>query len=343
MSWLRAPLRTLRDKTRRRLRAWARRRVGSDDDPLRLVQRRVYIFPTGMGFVFAAMLVAMLLGAMNYSNSLAFALTFMLGSLGFVAMHHCHRNLLELVVRRGRVEPVFAGGEAVFHVAVENPGDTPRYDLQLEHEDRIFDIADVPANGGAEMCFRVPAERRGWLDAGLYGLSTTFPLGLFRAWTWIYIPHRCIVYPKPVGHLLDPPPIPSREGGGKDLQRGDEDFSGLRGYRLGDSPRHIHWKAYAREQGLQLKLFTGAGLTTQWLDFDHLPADMGVEQRLSQLCRWVLDAELAGRGYGLRLPGKTIAPGRGEAHRRDCLTALALFGESGGSGEREVRRAAQAA
>jgi uncharacterized protein (DUF58 family) len=39
----------------------------------------------------------------------------------------------------------------------------------------------------------------------------------------------------------------------------------------------------------------------------------------------VLDAERAGRHYGLRLPGEEIPPGHGERHAERCLTALALM------------------
>jgi len=46
---------------------------------------------------------------------------------------------------------------------------------------------------------------------------------------------------------------------------------------------------------------------------------------LSQLCRWVIDAENAGLRYGLLIPGNKIAPDRGPKHHATCLEALALF------------------
>lgn len=330
-----------RRELRRRVRAWARRRVGEDVEPLVLVQRRLYILPTRQGMVFGLILFAMLLGAMNYSNSLAFGLTFMLTGLGFVAMHHAHRNLLALRVRLGRAEPVFAGGEALFRIELDNPTPTDRLDVRVEYEDEVHDITDVPAESGAELCFRVPAPKRGLLRVEAFGLSTIYPFGLFRAWTWVYLNPQCIVYPRPSGRRMLPAPVPVRESGRQDLSAGDDDFAGLRGYRHGDAPKHIHWKAYAREQGLQVKLFSGQGVSTRWFDFDHMPAEMGVEERLSQLCRWIVDAEAEGRSYGLRLPGTAIPPGNGRAHRRHCLTALARFEPDGGG--REVGDARTAA
>ena len=71
------------------------------------------------------------------------------------------------------------------------------------------------------------------------------------------------------------------------------------------------------------KQFEGGTHPTQWLDWRMTHGD--VEQRLSQLARWVLDAEEEGRPYGLRLPGNDIPAGQGELHQHRCLEALALF------------------
>jgi hypothetical protein len=48
---------------------------------------------------------------------------------------------------------------------------------------------------------------------------------------------------------------------------------------------------------------------------------------LSQLARWCLDADAAGRSLSLRLPGSDIPLGRGPKHLAGCLEALALFDE----------------
>jgi uncharacterized protein (DUF58 family) len=107
--------------------------------------------------------------------------------------------------------------------------------------------------------------------------------------------------------------------------RGDEDFAGMRPFHPGDSPRRIAWKAYAREQGLQVKLYAGTAVTSHVFDWDSLEG-MDVESRLSQLCRWIEDAHAEGRAFALKLPGVDVPPNVGPAHRQHCLTALAMFG-----------------
>ena len=52
---------------------------------------------------------------------------------------------------------------------------------------------------------------------------------------------------------------------------------------------------------------------------------MDTEQRLSQLCHCVLEADHNQQSYGLRLPGTEIPIASGSTHRHHCLEALARF------------------
>ena len=91
--------------------------------------------------------------------------------------------------------------------------------------------------------------------------------------------------------------------------------------------KRIYWKAMAKEQGLYTKVYSGAQTSIVWLEWSRTPGG-SVEERLSQLCRWVLDAEQSGFSYGLRLPSNRLNPDYGETHRAHCLKALALFGRA---------------
>ncbi len=81
---------------RQRIQNWVRRRQGPDGDVVILRQRRVYILPTRQGLLYSLTVFVMLLGSMNYSNSMGFMLTFVLTGLSFIAMHACHANLTGL-------------------------------------------------------------------------------------------------------------------------------------------------------------------------------------------------------------------------------------------------------
>ncbi len=108
-------------------------------------------------------------------------------------------------------------------------------------------------------------------------------------------------------------------------RKGNDDFNGIRTYQTGDPMRQIHWKAYAKGQGLLSKQYASeAGGTEMWLDYDSTPGS-SIEERLGRLCRWIIDAEQAGLSYGLQLPGRKIALDAGPDHFAACLEALALF------------------
>jgi len=293
--------------------------------PIYLQQRRVYILPTRPGLAFCLALLVMLVGSINYNLSLGYILTFLLASMGMVAILHTFRNLVHLHILPGRVEPVFAGEVAWFELFVENHSAYDRCSISFSHQGRATPC-DVASARGATVSIPATALKRGWLAPGRITVDTRFPIGLLRAWSYIQPDMRCLVYPKPDDALLPLPEPTGGTGARRAAAGGSDDFAGLRAYQSGDSPRHIHWKAVARGQGLQTKVFGGQANAELWLDWNLLPAGMGVEERLSRLTRWVLQADREGLRYGLRLPGVVLQPDTGEAHRLACLRELALHG-----------------
>src|SRR5690554_2211857 len=85
---------------------WLLRRIPPGPS-VRLDQRRIFIMPTAVGMAFVVALILMLLAAMNYQNSLAYGLTFLLGSVFLVTIVHTWRNLAGLVAKAGGSTPVF--------------------------------------------------------------------------------------------------------------------------------------------------------------------------------------------------------------------------------------------
>lgn len=297
--------------------------------PIVLGHRRVYIVPTRMGWVFGVTVGVLLVGSINFALQLGFALTFLVAGMGLAGMVHTARNLARMTVSPGRVEPVFAGEPAQFRLHLDNAAAHDRPAILARHlASGAQIVTDVPAQAAAEVVLAVPSERRGWLPLTRVMLETRFPLGFFRAWSYVEPEQRALVYPHPDRAPLPPVSADHDAGGARAQAAGNDDFSGLRAYQATDSPRHVAWKAVARSDDMLTKQFTGESAAELWLDFDRMPAALGLEARLSRLAGWVLEAERAGANYGLRLPGAEIAPGRGAEHRAQCLAALALHGVS---------------
>ena len=292
-----------------------------------LTQRRIFILPTKQGVALGFVLIAMMLGNINYNLSLGYVLTFLLAMMAVISILHAFRNLAHLEIRAGRNEPVFSGETAHFVLHFHNPGKLARYQLCLK--DNVgntlrFDVASLQNN---PIEFPIPATQRGWLQTGRLTLYTEFPLGLFHAWSYVHFDTRCLVYPKPLAGT----PLPlgnAPDGAGKRAVVGDDDFVGLRRYVAGDALPRIAWKAFAREQGLQVKQFSTPLGEEVWLDFS-VAAGRNEEVKLARMTRWVLDAECQGLRYGLlyglRLPDGELPPANGIVHRDECLRRIALF------------------
>ena len=304
-----------------------------------LTQRRIFILPTRQGMALCLVLILMMLGDINYNLSLGYVLTFLLAMMAVMSMLHAFRNLAHLEIRAGRCNSVYAGEKARFIYHFDSR--LPRYQLCLRSDNSeaaghrtapssqgmTTDISaatvqfDVPENASTEIVFPLPATRRGYLQTGRLTLYTEFPLGLFHAWSYLHFGTRCLVYPKPLSSA--PLPVGS-DGIGKRTVAGDDDFAGLRNYSPGDALPRIAWKAYARGHALQVKQFSALTGEALWLNFSDAP-DSGIEDKLSRMTRWVLDAESSGLRYGLRLPDGELPAGFGTTHRDECLRRLALF------------------
>jgi len=315
----------LKDKLRRRMGAWARRRQGDDRLPLVISTRRVYILPTRAGLAFAALLLAMLLTGLNYSNSMALLITFLLSGFGMIAMHLTHRNLTGVALRTVAGVDAFVGEHGRLLVTLENSADTVRLALECEVAGADGAAVDIPAGGTARADVGLPLTRRGRLEVDRITLSTMFPFGLFRAWTYVHIKAGVLAWPVPRGRR-ETPPEASSGGNAPAMHRvGDEEWAGLREFRTGDSPRQVAWGAYARGRGLLVKTYQSPAAHHRLFDLAAVPgADL--EQRLEQLSAWILAAHARGERYGLRLAEQTLPPDSGNEHRVRCLNGLALFG-----------------
>ncbi len=296
--------------------------------PFRIAYRQVYILPTRFGVTFAILLVAMLLGSLNYNNNAALLLAFLLATAAQLSTFRTWRNLSGLDIGKLHVQPVFAGETALFRLNIyERQGfERPILELGSDAAAQATEQHRLTLSAGQSgiLELAVPTSRRGWLECPRLRLSSIYPLGLFRAWSWLHPQQRCLVYPQ---LLQQPPPLPTpASGDGKHnlLPEPDADFAGLRDYRPGDHIKDIAWKATARMG----KLISREDPPTAYSELLFRLSQTGVrdiEQGLRIVATWVVKAEQNGLRYGLALPGLNIPPDNGAAHRHQCLRGLALW------------------
>ncbi|WP_295444393.1 DUF58 domain-containing protein [uncultured Thiodictyon sp.] len=318
-----------RANLQRRLQDLLRKAPLDADGIARIAAAQIYIMPTPTGLLYAIAAFTMLMGSLNYQNNLGLMFTFFLVAVGLVAMHHCWFNLLGLAVQVRPGPAVFAGTPAQFEVTLHNTRAAARFDLRLAGGIDPGTPVCLNARDQQMVLLGLPTRRRGLLALPAVELETRHPMHLFRAWSYAQSGAQTLVYPRPAATA--PAPVQDQGQARRPAQRGGEgrdDYLGPREYRYGDSPRHLDWKALARERGLIVKQFGGEEGLDVWIDWAQLSTP-DPELRISLLTRQLLDTARSQVRFGLRLPGRELPLDRGQIHLQQCLAALALFNPGG--------------
>lgn len=286
--------------------------------------KHIRMGPTRFGWLFVAVVAAMLLGSINYNNNLGFLVTFLLGSMALISLIHSYRNLSGFHVRSMAVSPIFAGQPVLVQLEIDC-GKTARRGLFCRFGNG--GVVRVNTESGMIVQANIPvlAEKRGRYSTGALKIHTVYPLGLFFCKGSCDLDLTYMVYPSPGAfqHLTVEDLLQAHSSEG-DTDGQVDDFKGLRHFQTGDAIGHIFWKAFAKGQGLMVKEFAGGSMPSLFLTWDRIKGG-DTEDRLSRLCAMVVKAEKLDLVYGLKLPGNVVPPDTGRFQRHECLRALALF------------------
>ncbi len=304
-------------------------------DSMLLTQRTVYILPTRAGWMLAATLLVLLVASINYQLNLGYVLTFLVAGSALVGMHLSHGTLRGVLLRLEPPAPAHVGSNATLTIHLHNARSRVRHGIGLcvlggSH----WVWTDVGGQADASVRIAFKPMQRGLQEIAPLTAETRFPLGTFRVWTVWRPASRLLVYPAAEAR---PPPLPAgeaRAGAASAVSRrhASGEYDGVRAYQRGDPLKLVVWKKAAKADELVSRDTEQAHRFELWLDLAHTgisgatgTGGAALEQALSRLCAWVLASERMGLDYGLRLGSTRIAPGTGDAHRRRCLEALALY------------------
>ncbi len=292
--------------------------------------KRIFIIPTLIsGAVFIALGILLLM-AINFQNSLIYGLAFWLLALIVISIFFTYRNLSGVTFKAVQSNPCFAGEKAVFELEVSCSESQKKSAISVGWKNQDLAKVDLQDHHNVRIKLSHETTRRGIFKPDKLSIFTVYPIGLVVAWSYAVLGMQSIVYPEPILQKSaenDSQGVDDDAEQGKEIARGSTDFSGIREYQIGDSPKHIHWGAYAKTGKAYTKTFADYANQDLWLEWDSL-ALAGVETKLSHLCAKVLQFHQEQQVYGLKIPGKTIQPSSGEAHKTLCLTALALYGNA---------------
>lgn len=280
--------------------------------------------PTRHAISFFLVLIAVFYAAVSQGNGPAYFPAYALFSLLLVSWIHNRASVRDLEITTQRRVHGFAGSVVLIPFKITNKKTRLKFGLHV-----TTNLGGKATLGRLETSLdgevSIPDLKRGIYTIDWLGVTSIFPMGVFESKSRHPVQCECVVYPEPLGDREVPGGSGSGTPGNLGKRVPGDDFAGVKSYVVGESQRHIDWKAVARGQPLMVKQFETISHQEIMLSTETLH-DIEIEARLCQLARWVVLSERAGIRYGLQIGGVRIQPGLGNTHYHHCLRTLATHG-----------------
>lgn len=295
--------------------------------------------------VLAALAVATFLAAWNRGIALLYGMFVLLLAVLAVGYAAPYLNVRGVGCRRQTPVRVHEGDPVVLSLELGRRGRLPRF--MLEIHDRL-PFTDVSGERPLAFIPRLARTRRidvtvtwhlrGRHRLGPLQLRSAYPIGIHSAVRGLPGSEaEVLVYPRafPIHRLplsgSSQLPITGSRNAARAGGRGD--FFGVRDYRHGDSPRHVHWPASARRGELVVREFEVVDHTDVMIVLDLDRASLygeGAETTLeyavriaASVARYALDNGHRTGLYGLGARTTEVPVARGPQQYRRILEALA--------------------
>ena len=315
---------------------FASRAPKSDSTTLNL--RNVYIFFSREGMLFAVLLIITFIAGINYGNNLVLGLCFYLISIWLISFHVTFAHISGLKVHLLEVTMAEVGDPVWVTLQLRSESRQPRRQLLFGFEaldNKLKSSVDISSSVlvtrlQGEQIIRLPVQTnaRGQFELPRLRIKTVYPLGIMKAWSYVYFARTAWVYPKPEAFdwetqyaiaSLEDLPI------GGQYRQGQDDFERLDNYIEGESLARVSWGHVARGQGMLTKHFADPVGHEQTLDYADMPATQH-EQKLSQLAYGAMTLGQLGVPFTMCLPNDAsfaTTMGDGDEFAQDCLLRLA--------------------
>lgn len=301
---------------------WAKKRNRSGN-PQVLNSRNIYILPTKFGLVYGMVILVLFLIAVNYQVNLIFLMTFLLVTISFLSAWEAHANLKSLSFRLITVEDAHQGTPAKMVLFIEqNNKNRFGVEFQIGLQPKIR-LAKVPQEG-IQFILPIETTRRGRFYLLPIIISSLYPFGIFKVWSYLYFEEHYYVYPQPIDPGFWPTPYVDQHIQNK-FTSGDEEYYDLKQVENPwTEPNLIAWKIAAKGQGWFLKKMKNHEDDYWLFKLNDLPTT-NLELKLQNLSYWLQAAETNGQIYGLKLQTVSTPFAHGKDHLHHCLRQLALY------------------
>jgi uncharacterized protein (DUF58 family) len=296
-----------------------------------LSHRSIFILPSGFGLFWMGLIVLLYLFGTNYQNNLVIGLSLLLASVFHTCIIYSYKNLAGLSFNAMSPPIAYAGDSSPFPIMLTGNARNKHKDtthqqicLQFKHQ-RHVRLKHMEQQSVATVPFEHP--KRGYLNPGRIKVSSNFPLGLCRAWSYVDLDIHHVIFAKPEASDIvlssQVSDSDSQYEHGK-LRPGVDDYKGLRAYVPGESLKQVAWKQWAQDKGMLSKEFAEPEGLPVWLTLANTNGK-DIEQQLSRLAWQVDKLSQKQQIFGLLLGQTVINQHTGEAHRIACQTAIATY------------------
>ncbi len=311
---------------------WLNKRIPPNKQ-VTLTHKSIFILPSGFGIAWFMLIGVLYLFGTNYQNNLVIGLSLLLASLLHTCIIYSYKNLAGLTLTSQTPPETQANQSIAFPVTLTSktkPDNkhTSHQQICLNFaEQRHVRLTDIGESSQSSLTF-TPQER-GRFNPGRIKVSSNFPLGLFRTWSYVDLDIHHIIYAEPKTSQVSLTSLDddnSSEFEHGKLQPGVDDYKGLKTYVEGESLKQVAWKQWAQGRGMLTKEFAQPEGKPVWLSLDDTDGN-SLEQKLSKLA-WQVNVLSQGQQvFGLALKQQVIEQNSGEIHRKQCQQLIALYGK----------------
>ena len=296
-----------------RIQQWIAKRFQVDGTKT-LLQKDVLVFIYKQGFLYLVLILITFIAGINYANNLILGFCFLISAILCISFYLTFKQLHVLKIDLIAAEVGQVDQPLILKLRLNQPSVMTRYLriqwlqqeqlIYLDQQQHTLELAFFP-------------KQRGLYKFGAMKIYSTYPLGLVRAWTYLYPKQKVWIAPKAYDWQKEHKNQPTNANDSLD------EFKELRAFQQGDSYQNVAWKQVARGQGFFIKMFE-AQANHQHLEIDYqkIPAQSH-EEKLSFMMGLIEQCEQLGDDYALILPHARLESGQGQIQLLQAKLLLA--------------------
>jgi uncharacterized protein (DUF58 family) len=285
---------------------------------------QVYLMPTTEGLWWLATIGLLMIMGWGYTNNICLAIGMILAALTVVLLMEAHFNLDGLKIDHLVIEDQFLGHSSRIKYGWSAKKKRDRHKLILSWDGK--GPSSDPDSQSSAFVGEIASEwvfpTRGLWRQNFVVLSSRYPLGLFRAWSYHALSVEAWIYPRALAGAITKKSAANDEGEARLIESSSGDEPGeVRRYQEGDSPTRVAWKVLARGLGTHTKTFLGEA---QELHEYHWPSGPADEELRSRLCFAIKSHYLKQERWGLSVHSEVLGINLGQQHLQKCLRSLSV-------------------